>query len=330
MQSARLEFLAQIAHWYYEEGQTQEDIARRVNLSRSMVSRLLQEARDQGLVEIHVRYPLKTDSELEASLLRTFDLVEARVLAEPPADHASLVQRLGELGARFLQQHLRDGIRIAVGWGTAIYELTRAMPKVPLRDAVVVQMIGAIGAGDPMLDGPECARWLAQKLGASSRYVHAPVLVESETVARALVQERSIVETLSLVEGADVALTGIGTIDPALSSLRRAGFLDDSQLKELREAGAVGDILAYQLDAWGRILDIPLNRRVIAIDLEVLRRVPTAIAVAGGLVKAPIILAALRGRYVNVLITDAKTAYQVLALSQEPVNSLVNAREKVS
>jgi len=318
MYSTRRELLVQVATWYYEENQTQEEIARRIDVSRSAVSRLLQEARDEGLIEIRVKRLFNTDAELEASLVKTFGLSRACVLAESPAEHATLIQRLGELCARFFQQQLHDGIHIGIGWGTAIYETTRCMASLPLRDAKVIQLIGAIGFGGSMVDGPECARQLAQKLGATVRLLHAPALVESEAVAQALIQEPTLTGTLSLIREVEVALTGIGTIDPDLSSLRRAGFLNSADLRELKKAGAVGDILGFQIDAWGHQLDTPLNRRIIAADLETLSQIPVVIGVAGGVAKARAILAALRNKYIKVLITDARTASEVLRLNNHP------------
>jgi deoxyribonucleoside regulator len=314
----RLDLLAQVATWYHEEGLGQAAIARRIGRSRSLVSRLLLEARQQGLVEIRVHYPLKTDFGLEERLRQTFGLTQCWVLADPPSDYASLLRRLGELGARYLQHELHDGVTVGVTWGTAIYEVVRAMPSLPLRDTMVVQMIGSIGYGDPVVDGPELARWLAQKMNATHRFVPAPLIVENADIAQALLQERTIAETLALAGRADVMLVGVGTVDSEFSSLRRTGYVGETDLADLRQAGAVGDLLARQLDAEGRTLDIPFNRRVIGIqNLESLRSIPTVMAVAGGAVKVPAILAALRGRYFNTLVTDASTASRVLSLQGE-------------
>lgn len=308
----RLARLAQVASWYYEEGLDQAAIARRLGCSRSMVSRYLKEARARGLVEIRVRHPLKTDPHLAEALRSAFGLKAAWVLADPPADPSALLRRLGELGAQAVQPYLRPGVRIGVSWGTAVHAVVRALPERPVEGAQVIQIIGALGSGDPVIDGPELARWLAAKLGASLRLLHAPLLVESETTAFALRQERAVAETLRQARRVNVALIGIGSVDPALSSLRRAGYLTAADLVALRQAGAVGDVLARALDAEGRPLDHPLNRRVIGLALEDLKRIPLVIAVAGGAAKAPAIRAALRGGYVDLLVTDAAAAAAVL------------------
>lgn len=317
MSEENLTYLAQIASWYYEEDLPQNEIAERIGRSRSMVSRLLQEARDLGLVEIRVRHPLKRDTVIEEQLQETFELKQAYVLAQPPADYKLILQRLGALGAQHLKEYLNDGVCVGISWGTAVHAVVQAMTDFPLQGATVVQIIGALGYGDPMVDGPELARWLAQKLSASYRYLHAPLIVQDEALARALKQERSIAATIQRAGAVDVALVGIGSLDIATSSLQRAGYLDELTLRALQARGARGDILARPIDAEGRPLNLDLARRTIGLDLDTLRTIPTVIAVAGGAAKAPAILAALRGRYPDVLVTDATTATTVLEMEVE-------------
>lgn len=320
MDQDHLQLLGQVATWYYDEGLSQETIARRIGLSRSMVSRLLREAREQGLVEIIVHYPLKTNDALERRLCETFDLSRSWVLSNPPADKTTVLRRLGELGARYLQQHLKDNIKIGIGWGTTVYEVVRAIPALSIRGAMVIQIIGSVGSGDPTVDGSEMTHWLAQKLNTPSRFLHAPLIVENEATARALFQDPATVETLALARQVEVALLGVGTTDPLSSGLRRAGYLSEADLRMLQQSGAVGDILGLHLDANGSLLDISLNRRVIGVNLKALQAIPMVIVVASGEVKVPIILAALRGGYVDVLVTDAVTASSVLAQHMDQNN----------
>jgi len=319
MDEERLDLLAQVAMWYYEEGLDQAAIAERINKSRSMVSRLLEQARAAGLVEVKVHYPLRTDAALEQQMCAEFGLTSAHVLAEPPDDYKLLLRRLGELGARCLQQALRPGIIIGISWGTAVHEVVSAMPAIAVPDATVVQLIGAVGHGDPLVDGAELGRWLAQKLHASFRFLSAPLLVEDEAVAAALRRERTIEETLALAARADVALIGIGTPQPELSSLLRAGYLTRGEMEALIAGGVVGDVVAHQFDANGQWLDISANRRAISLDAESLRRIPRVIAVSGGKNKAQAILAGLRGRYCTCLVTDAGAAHAVLELHREAI-----------
>ena len=332
MDEDRNDLLAQVAMWYYEEGLDQAEIAARINKSRSMVSRLLDQARESGLVEVKVHYPLRTDAGLGQRLCTDFGLQSAHVLAEPPEDYALLLKRLGQLGARCLQQTLHPGVIVGISWGTAVHAVVSAMPSQPVPGATVVQLIGAVGRGDPMVDGAELGRWLAQKLSASFRYLSAPMLVEDEAVAAALRRERTIEETLALAARADVALIGIGTPQPELSSLLRAGYLSRSDMEALIAAGVVGDMVAHQFDEFGRWMDIPANRRAISLDVDSLRRIPRVIAVSGGVAKARAILAGLRGRYCSCLVTDARAAQLVLEfarMSPAPATATGNSSPSV-
>jgi DNA-binding transcriptional regulator LsrR (DeoR family) len=318
MEQDQLELLAQVASWYYEEGLDQKTIAERISRSRSMVSRLLDKAREVGLVEVHVRSPLRTDPALGEQLRRAFGLTDAIVLAQPPTDYRLLLRRLGELGARALQPRLHDQMVIGVGWGTAVHAVVQAAPEVALRGVTVVQLIGAIGHGDPLIDGNELARWLAQKLGGSFRYMPAPVLVETEEVAQTLMRDRTIADTLEVALRSEVVLTGIGTVNPELSGLLRAGYLSKSDLADFAQHGVVGDILGFQIDAYGRPANISHNRRVIGLpSIDALRRIPCVIAVSGSRAKSQPILAALRGGYCHVLVTDADAAAGVLELQRK-------------
>lgn len=311
----RLELLGRVAVWYYEEQIDQTEIAKRVGKSRSMVSRMLQEARDQGLVEIRVTYPLRRDRDLEARLCAVFGLKEAFVLANPPRnDYQSLMSRLGRLGARYLQQILRDDMHIGIGWGVTLYNLVAALPELPLNNALVVQIMGAIGHGDPMVDGSELARWLATKIGANYRALPAPLFVENESTAQSLLQQPMIAEAMTAARDVHVALVGVGTIDSSRSGLFRTGYFDSEQIGHYREQGVVGDLTGHLLDFNGHEADVLANQCIISGSLQALRSTPCVIGLAGEAIKAPAILAVLRGQYLNVLVTDADAALAVLDL----------------
>ena len=315
MDDSRLELLGQVATWYYEDDIGQTEIAERIGRSRSMVSRMLNEARDLGLVEIRVKFPLKTEPTLAAQLCREFNLIQARVLADPPAnDFPTLVRRLGRLGASYLEEILHDDITLGVGWGATSHALIKALPSLPLQNAVVVQMMGSTGRGDPVIDGFELARGLSQKLNAKHRFLPAPLIVESEIVARALLNDPLVAETLSLARQANIHLVGIGPVNSRQSGLYRTGYLSDADTERLVGAGAVGDIAGHLLDINGELADVPENRRLVALDFESLRRAPHVIGVAGGVIKVPVILAALRSGCLDALVTDATTATEILKM----------------
>jgi deoxyribonucleoside regulator len=306
----RLEFLGQVAAWYYEDNMDQAEIARRIGKSRSMVSRLLTEARDAGLVQIRVRFPLRADVELADELREAYGLSEAHVLAGGSTDADTILRRLGRLGARALQSKLRSGMTVTVGWGAALHSVVRAMPEIQL----VLQAMGSVGDGDPNVDGADVARTLAGKLNGDFRAMSAPLIVDRPEVARSLLSDRTIATTLRMAESSAVAVTGIGSIESNLSGLLRAGYFDTATTSRLRDLGVVGDVMGYLIDEQGRVLAIPDNDCVVALHPDRLAGIETVIGVAGGPGKSGAITAVLRARLLDVLVTDAASARDALAM----------------
>lgn len=315
----RLAYLAQVATMYYEEQKTQQEIAKSFGISRSGVSRLISEARARGVVEIIVHHPLKTNKSLEERLIRTFGIKDARVLRGRYESYQEVLAWVGKLAARYFEERLRDGMTIGISWGGALYEMIRAIRPREFRNVEVVQLIGATGAEATPTSGPILAQLLAERLHCRSYQLHAPLIVKEERARAALMQERHIKETLERARRADIAIVGIGTTNPGYYSLVRAGYLSEEEAQEVRASGAVGDVCAQHYDLQGRWLDFPLNRCVIGINHEDLRRIDNVIGVVGGEVKAAAIHGALRGNYVNALITDEAAARRVLQLDGQRI-----------
>src|SRR5690606_30803616 len=181
----------------------------------------------------------------------------------------------------------------------------------------VVQLIGALGTPDPQIDGPELARWFAQLYGARYQTMPAPLIVDSPAIRDALMMDRHVNEVLQNASRVDVAVVGVGSVDPSLSSLLRGGYRTPEELNELGESGVVGDVWALMFDIEGNLLDGPLVRRVVGVQAEVLHQIPLVLGVACGAVKAAAIHGALRARLINALVTDGEAARRVLELSDE-------------
>jgi DNA-binding transcriptional regulator LsrR (DeoR family) len=308
----RTELLARVASMYYEDNLTHDEIARRMVTSRSTISRLLQKARETGVVEIVVHYPWKTAPEIEAELVARFGLRQASVLLGRDRPPEEILRGLGVLAARYIESVVKKDTVLGISWGAAVYNTVRAIRPERRLPITVVQMVGALGSGDPLIDGPEVARLLASAYGGEHRYLHAPLIVEDAHARDVILQQPRIRETLSLACQADVALVGIGAPAPEVSSLLRAGYLERDALTQLCAQGVVGDICARHYDAQGRVSDVGLNQRIVGIELETLQTVGQVIGVAGGVNKAQAILGALRGQHINVLITDDAAAQSIL------------------
>lgn len=319
MDAERIELLAQVAEMYYEHGLTQSQIAKRIGYSRSMVSRMIAEARESNIVEIRIHYPLQRLRELETALAEALHLEEVRVVQRGALGHGEMLRRLGAMAALLLAEHLQDYMTIGTSWGTALYETVNAARSQALEGIRVVQMIGSLGTPNPDIDGPELARRLARLLGGQYATVPLPLIVDSETTKRSLLSAPHIQRVTQHFKQIDLALVGVGTVDYEFSSLLRAGYLNFEQLESLRQAGAVGDVCAIHIDQQGCLVDTPLTRCVVGIEPDDLRRIPVRIGVAGGQSKALPILAASRAGFINHLVTDEVAALRILRkLDGEP------------
>lgn len=312
----RLELLATVADLYYIDQCSQAEIAERLGYSRSAVSRLLAEAHERQLVEIRINYPLQREARLEHALRDTFGLEAVYVSQRGNLSYDRMLLQVGRLAARHLEDYLEESSIIGLSWGTAVYEVVSALTPRRYRGIEVVQMIGGLGSGDQQIDGPGVAIRLAERLGGRYYTLNVPHIAVDEQTRNALLSQRSTHDTLQLALRADLAVVGIGSVDPTRSSFLRTGYLTAAELDSIRKTGAVGDICGTHFDAEGHILDIDVNRRIVGVNLQELIDGPCRIvAVSGGRVKARAIAGALRGHLVDILITDSSAAEEILTLS---------------
>lgn len=311
----RSRLLMQVASLYYEQNLTQKEVGDRLGLTRSNVSRLLSEARSTGIVEIRVRHLLPTAPELEQELSRRFDLRDASVLVSGTRNADLMLRDVGVLAAERLRQLLVPNMILAIGWGRALFETVNSFRPISMSNVQIVQMMGGVGALNPRIDGAELARQLAEALGGQFHYLRAPFMVETPELREALLRDRDVRFTIEMVRHAELAVTGIGSIRPELSGLMRAGYLSQEDLDTAVKAGAVGDVCGQYITIEGEICPLKLHRRFVGIDLPSLRQVGCVLAVAAWQEKAPAILGALRGGFVDILITDDLAAQEVLRLA---------------
>jgi len=308
----RSELLAQIATLYYHYDKSQQEIANQFDLSRSNVSRLLKEARERGIVEIFIHHPLRRMVRLEQQLVARFDLHEAGVVQADPHNAAITLARAAELAARMLDAALEHAHVLGISWGTAVHATANAFVPHRRHDVEVVQIMGGVGPVDPAIDGPALAQQLASRMTNRCRYLHAPLIVDTPDTAQSLLVQRNIADTLALARRADVALVGVGALDANMSSLLRAGYLSRAEFDAIHAQGVVGDVCARHFDRDGNIAAPELDARTISVTRDDLSAIPTVIGIACTPAKAEALRGALRGRYINVLVTDSEAAELIL------------------
>jgi len=303
------ELLLRVSWYYYKDELTQDEIARSLRISRPTVSRLLERARKVGLVSINLRSEHLDSLELSRLLRDRFGLAEALVVpdrAEGTSTGNRLNARLAVGGAQYLATRLPAGAALGVGWGDTIAQVIAADEAV-LSSRQVVTLTGGVDVFIPAL-----ARSRLDVADRAAGIIPAPIVASTAELAAALRAEPTIRRGLESATGLSYAIVGIGT--PSVdATLARLGYLSEADAREISAQGAVGDILGQFFDIDGNVLDLPLHKRRIGIELEDLRRIRTVIGVAGGRSKLDAILGVLRGRYVDVLVTDESTATDLLS-----------------
>jgi DNA-binding transcriptional regulator LsrR (DeoR family) len=298
--------LVKIAHLYYENDQTQQEIADQLGVSRMAVSRALQKARDEGVVDIRVNYE-EGYYEMEEALKDKYRLTDILITPYQPGE--GLKQILAQNTAQYLQRVLDFGDLIGVGWGATLSFLPQYTRSFEPMDLTFVPIFGCVGQVSIEMHANQIAFGLAQSLGGRFRFLHSPAIVDSAQLRTALLSGKSIRAALELAKKSKTVILGIGApLDP-LSTMNDSGYLTEEDLSKLEQAGAVCDVGAcVYLNANSQPCSLDLNDRTVGLSFDDLKEIPTVIAVAGGAGKHSAIQAALRSGLIHILITDEETA----------------------
>ena len=311
------ELLLRVAWFYYKDELTQDEIARRLSVSRASVGRMLDRARKEGLVSINLNADHLDAFEVSSELRRTFDLTEALVVPDhdkEPADHHVLNARLGLGGAQFMSTHLRPGGSLGVGWGETV---SRVIASTNFGAVGPVHMVTLTGGVEGYLQTILSSKGegSAEPEAATASIIPTPIVASTPKLAAALKAEPAIQQVLTQACGVDQAIVGVGT-PAADATIVQMGYLAADDVRQLRDRGVVGDILGQFFDSDGQVVSLPIHDRRIGIELSDLASIPKVVGVAGGLHKTEAILGALRGGFLDVLVTNELVALRLLELQR--------------
>ena len=307
------DLLVHISQLYYQQNLSQSEIAKIIGISRPTVSRMLDEARKSGVVEIIVHDPIRKNSDLSIALRKKFNLREAVIISES-FKHDIAMDRCAEVTAQFLSGIMENNISIGFSWGRAIYAVCDAIKPREYYNVTVSQMAGCLGTGNPHLDGIELAINVARKFNGTYTNVVSPVYVDNMLAQNALLASPQIRKALDIASNVDISITGIGTLDDKNSSLLISDISTKEEREEAKRNGAVGHILARFIDKDGNEVFFP-NHYPITVPLSAMRSPKWSIGVTVTSEKAKATLAAIRGKYINCLIADEPLALELLRLA---------------
>jgi DNA-binding transcriptional regulator LsrR (DeoR family) len=311
----RIPILIKIARMYHEQGIRQADIAERLRISQSRVSRSLKEATRLGLVRTVVVPPPGFHPELEEGVRDRFGLADVVVAQSSFVDEREMLPALGSAAAAYLETVIQAGDRIGISsWSSSLIATVNAMgPLHSTKAEQVVQLIGGVGDPTAQMQATRLAERLAMRTGATPMLLSAPGIVASSSVRDAFLADPYIEATTGAWSDLSLVLVGIGSLQPSPLLQQSGNAIPEPVLEELRAHEAVGDICLRFFDEDGTIVDAGIDSRVLGISVDQLLAVPRRVGVAGGARKYDAIRAALRGGWLDVLVTDALTAERLIA-----------------
>ena len=309
-----LRLMSRVAQFYHEEGLTQNEVASRLGITQVTVSRLLKKAEELGIVRTTVVPPPGAFAELERLLEARFGLRRAIIGDATREAETPILNAIGSAAAYFLESGLEAGEVIGISsWSASLLAMVEHMrPVRKAENCSVVQVLGGVGNPSAEQHASRLAIRLARLVHGDARFLAAPGVVGSAGAAKVLLQDPYVSETVALFEKVTLALVGVGALEPSALVASSGNTFSREELESLQKEGAVGDICFRFYDANGREVKGAFSGRVIGIGLEMLRRVPRSVALCGGKRKFAAILGALRGRWVNTLITDQYTAQRLI------------------
>jgi DNA-binding transcriptional regulator LsrR (DeoR family) len=317
---AELVLATSVARRYYLDGRTKVEIADEFQLSRFKIARLLDTARNQGLVRIEVGHPGKVNLELSEQLRDTFHLQHAVVIDAADDHEASLRQQLGQTAADLLTEIARPDDVLGLAWARAVGAMAtqlQTLPPIP-----VVQLTGAMYRSHAVLspldeeNSIDVVREVARVTGGPAYLFFAPFLVHDAATAEAMRHQPDVARALEQIASVTKAVVGVGSWEPGQSTLYDSA--SDAERESLTEHGVCAEVSGVFLAADGTPLQSPLSDRMIGIRASQLRAVDQVLAIPYGLQKRRAALAAVRSGLINSVVTHSSLALALLSAPDEP------------
>jgi len=309
---------------YYQDNMNQKEVADYLGVSRSSILRMLQKGKETGIVTIELHNPRFYDyGDMEKTLERAYGLKDVVIIENSVLDtRTESAAYMFGTAADYLHGFFKEGDHVGVAMGNTLNNVV-STNKVyeKFKDIMFVAMEGGISRGtiDSIdVQGNEIARKFADKFGGTYTQFLSPAVFSEKSVLDFFMNEKAVNYIRDEFERLNVIVVGIGVPDGINHTLEKAGYVSGNELKTLVDKGAVGDMCLQFFDKDGNTDKLDFyNERVAAMRLEEIRRIPSKIAIAGGKRKAEAVIGAVRGGYINILITDTECAKQLIELAKK-------------
>lgn len=302
--------LAEISYKYYIDNMSQNEIAKEYSISRSMVSTLLTEARESGIIKFIIEDADLYCFDLQKKLEDIFGIRKAIIIPKLSNSENNLIYQLADGCIDYLNQTIKDNMTIAISWGRTVHAIANRIRDIGKSNLLITPLVGGIGNETTEYHSNIVCDLMAKNLGGNSYGLYAPVFVSTKGVKDNIFHDKGINKVIETSKNADIAIMSIGNI---LSSvMRQIDILEEKEVNELLSKGAIGDMNTSFFDKYGHIVQTKLYERTISLTMDELSKVPTVIAVAGGEDKIEAIHGALKGNLMDVIVLDEGVAREIL------------------
>ena len=297
--------LVKVAWFYYIEGFTQQEIGEYLGIPRLRVNRLLDKARRNGIIRFSIRENDSNRMEIEQNLIKRFQLKDAFVVPSP-IDGKDVNEGIAQAAAMYISERIDKSSFINMGYGDTTSRILNYLSNMSEFPVHVVSLTGGVNYYLP--------NTRSNIFNAKLYLTPTPLLMKNAEMVQAIEKEPSVQQILNMVSLAQLSVVGIGGMDEDATIVTNGMFTSNDFLL-LSMKGAVGDILCHFIDQNGQLVPSETEGRLISTSLEALKSLENTIGVAAGENKVKAILAALRGGYLDILITDENTASSILEIS---------------
>lgn len=303
--------IVKVSRLYYFDGLTQAEIAKKIGVSRPVISKLLNKARESGIVEIYIKDENAHTVELEHQLEKKYGLKEVIVVPAADRNPEMVKQSLGKAASFYVSKKINGKKSLGISWGSTLAKFVQEYPFEQHQQLKIIPLVGGMGSKLVEIHSNLLAYQLAQKMNTTCSYLYAPAMVENAELKNRLVESVDIAKVLEEGRNVDMAVVGIGNPFEE-STMTTMEYLKKEDLQSLKQAGAVGDIGSRFYDQAGNEIKHPLNDLVIGLDIGEYKQIPVVIGIVEGTHKVQSVKAALRGGFLDVLVIDDTTANLII------------------
>lgn len=310
--------LVKVATMYHKENMKQSDIAKRLGISRSLVSKYLIDAKNQGIVEIYIKSESAYSVELELQLEKLFGLTKAVVLDTSTLRENEIEKIIIQTAITAYKRDIAKAEKIGLSWGKILRRFVDEYPYENHPDACIIPLIGGMGSDYVDIHSNQLAYDLARKLRAKCKFLYSPALVDNPQIKENLINNAAIKDVLEAGRSVDMAIVGLASPFSDSNTMTEIGYISQEDIQMLAEAEVVGDINSKFFDAEGQEVACTINENVIGVSLDSIRKIPKVATICYEDTKKETLYVAMKSKVFNcVTVTDVLAEYLINRIQQE-------------